>query len=304
MQEWETACALEDRCPECGTDFLWRDVLAPGWSTPRWLIESRSAGPPFVRAYVKTLLRSLVLWRFWRQVQPNHEVRFSRLGVYLAVSFALYHVIYVACTASIARWLWLDSVWVVDRSMMGAARYFVDDAGFWPRLVALPYFVRHDLPRGPSWTSHLSIGFPEAHPLLIAAIAMGLLMLVLGESLRHLKLRSAHLIRATMYSIPLVLGLHALTFIARTLIVHVHESLMVPPSISQSRFVMQAVAHINGPALVMLLPIGLTLGLLCAWWWRFFASYAQMRHALVTPIVMLVPAILFTWIMLWHIHSS
>jgi hypothetical protein len=89
---WCEACPLEGRCSECGLAFLWRDVLNPRFNLPGWSAEHGSiAGLPW-RA-IRTLLKMLQPWRFWRELQMMHEPRWGRIAAFLLVLLPMWYVV-------------------------------------------------------------------------------------------------------------------------------------------------------------------------------------------------------------------
>jgi hypothetical protein len=85
----EIACPLceynlrglaDPRCPECGHQFHWDDVLQPE-AAVRWLFEHTPQ--PGIAAFWRTFIRALWPWRFWRTVKSTHAVRPPRLWGFL-----------------------------------------------------------------------------------------------------------------------------------------------------------------------------------------------------------------------------
>ncbi|MCC7390586.1 MAG: hypothetical protein IT431_17690 [Phycisphaerales bacterium] len=85
---WTDRCPLRGRCPECGIDFRWRDVLRPELDTPRWFVERRWIGRErvifsrMVRA-LRTWWWVLLPWRFWGRIKLHQPVGWLGLLVWL-----------------------------------------------------------------------------------------------------------------------------------------------------------------------------------------------------------------------------
>lgn len=75
--QWIDACPLEGHCVECGLHFQWARVLLED-RMPRWFTE-RQVGLRF--RSVRTWMRSLLPWHFWRQIRITMPVR-RRLWLY------------------------------------------------------------------------------------------------------------------------------------------------------------------------------------------------------------------------------
>lgn len=82
---WSDVCPAEGRCTECGLGFRWGRVLQPD-PMPLWLFECRRGRRG---RSVRTLLRSLVPWRMWRNIRMTMPVQ-RRLWLYpFALAFIL-----------------------------------------------------------------------------------------------------------------------------------------------------------------------------------------------------------------------
>lgn len=68
------------RCPECGHEFLWHDVLEPDLLTHPFLFEHHPERN--IRSFLATLFRPLNGPWFWSGVRPEHAVRPRRLVIY------------------------------------------------------------------------------------------------------------------------------------------------------------------------------------------------------------------------------
>lgn len=185
-------CPLEGTCPECGMRFAWRSVYRPELASPRWFLE----GPKGWRgraSFLRTMLRTLLPWRFWGPVSletPHSWVRRSVWGVLAlaappCLAFAglnLYH----ALTAG--SWL---------LSFKGGS-------------ISPPSWQAIQLVN--SWQS-FATGYAQVHGSLpwVIVTAVGLLMyplilMLLPWTRQKAKLHTSHVVRASVYAAaPLVL---------------------------------------------------------------------------------------------------
>lgn len=76
----------ESRCPECGHQFAWAELLASGGVHP-FLYEHHRGDR--VRSWIRTYFASRFPWSFWRQLRPTHQVQMGRLLVYAMVTAML-----------------------------------------------------------------------------------------------------------------------------------------------------------------------------------------------------------------------
>ena len=84
---WTSQCPVEGQCSECGLVFPWRDIFDPMRDIPRWSFEHvpRKKKRTLILAAFRTLLRSMLPWKFWRTVELRWPVRGRRLTVYAIV---------------------------------------------------------------------------------------------------------------------------------------------------------------------------------------------------------------------------
>jgi hypothetical protein len=69
--EYNLRGLVEPRCPECGHQFTWIDLLDESrWHHP-WLFEHQRKRR--IRSFFRTFFTSLLPWIFWRSVQPTHK---------------------------------------------------------------------------------------------------------------------------------------------------------------------------------------------------------------------------------------
>lgn len=82
MSLWTESCPLEGRCSECGYGFQWKHLLGPNLGVPKWFFET--ARRRKIRAAISTSVRTVVPWKFWKDV-PLHA-RFSVTRMFLIVA--------------------------------------------------------------------------------------------------------------------------------------------------------------------------------------------------------------------------
>ena len=105
IERWsaEGACAVRGRCPECGLEFGWGEVIDRP-PPPRWFVERVVEGLWVLRPVVwgrrlaATCARAFWPWRFWRDVSMLHAVRpWTLVGFWVLL---------------LAAWCVLETFWV------------------------------------------------------------------------------------------------------------------------------------------------------------------------------------------------
>lgn len=93
-ESWKRQCPLEGRCPECGLDIAWHDLLSPTHQRPKWSFEH--AHTRRLRAFLGTIARSVMPWNLARSLKMHHEFRPVRLGVLVAGTVLVLYLSLVA----------------------------------------------------------------------------------------------------------------------------------------------------------------------------------------------------------------
>jgi hypothetical protein len=77
----------EPRCPECGYQFQWPDLLEPGRARHRYLFEHHPERNLW--SFFRTLIAGIRPRRFWTELKPTQFVRRRRLIIYWIVCSCL-----------------------------------------------------------------------------------------------------------------------------------------------------------------------------------------------------------------------
>lgn len=77
----------EPRCPECGYQFQWRDVLDPARRTHPYLFEHHPGRR--WRSFWKTAFMAMLPWRFWKTLLPVQTSFPRRLLLYWCIVFVV-----------------------------------------------------------------------------------------------------------------------------------------------------------------------------------------------------------------------
>ncbi len=99
------------RCPECGLEFVWRDVIGVGSAGNSLLFEYAWRRKP-LRAWLWTAMLGLFPGRFWRRVPVHAPPRRGPLVAMLALaipgSLIVFHVIAYLLSLPEQAWSWLE----------------------------------------------------------------------------------------------------------------------------------------------------------------------------------------------------
>lgn len=282
ITRWTDACPLDGTCTECGLRFDWADVLVLSRRELPWMYEHKKPWRPSLRRAVSTGLHLLFPWRFWRQVKMSHRVSAWRAWWWLGL---------------IALVLWLPG------AGLGVLRYaYAYSQTQWRSTVSWETYVpvlTHDFVQVGSGTDglvlvsaqigrfawHLVIPpMPFGVYFLVGfSLSMPLLLCTLGRT-RHLRgVRTAHLIRASVYGSAWV-GLLLLFGVVEHGI-HLAYLVLWPGT--------SAGWEAASGLYALLWPAGwLVLAWVMLWWWYAIVRGWQLPRAGLVWIVLCVPCAL------------
>lgn len=198
----------EPRCPECGFAFQWDELLVEAGTVPYFFETSRAHHG---RAFVRTLVRSVLPPRFWRAVRPTLRPNPRRIVLYFVIATALgllaSIVISGAPLIEYAQWNlqrrqflltnYLHPRDVEDAAFaaqiarpFGGVQQYVDWA--YPSLSSLSFWPRAlNTVRGGAFLPAIIIGWP---------VLTFLALMIFRVSLLHANVSPAHVLRCTVYS--------------------------------------------------------------------------------------------------------
>ncbi|MBC7836036.1 MAG: hypothetical protein H7Y88_13195 [Phycisphaerales bacterium] len=293
---WSTACPVRGECSECGLQFNWADVLSEQRRLlPGFVEHARGVRQRFLWAWV-TWSWTLIPNRFWSRVRMHHAPRNRRALVWL--------VIVTAC-------VYIPGALLRNIAVFGSAFLTIPQTGWgpitkrWPELVA-PWgepFV------GLQWSNSAPGGLTvalltdlESFGLFGGVLAAPLLFPVVFACLpvtrARAKVRTAHLVRATIYSLAWVPV--ALLYRVAAGILELVDPSTGPWWSGRSRLGYSLEAYFHEFAWAWVL----ALVLWTCWWWyqaikRGFELPQPRRHF----VLMLVPALLGALIVLLSTHN-
>ncbi len=78
--EYDLRGLIEPRCPECGYQFVWKELLDPSRRVHPYLFEQHPNRNLW--SFFRTLIGGLQPWRFWKLLQPQQPSRPRRMLYY------------------------------------------------------------------------------------------------------------------------------------------------------------------------------------------------------------------------------
>jgi len=186
------AWPMRGRCPECGLDWCWGDLLHPARQMPKWLVENPRRAAALTLA--PTWRRALRPRRFWSRVLVTLPIHRGRLVLYALFTLLLTYAVAGATSA------WSEHAFGGRMFMPGA---IISPSRTDTLLLAAAWPVGSG-----SYHDVRPLG-----PMSVLAIAWVLLMplpfLALRQTFLLIRVRRIHLLRIWAYSLtplpPLVL---------------------------------------------------------------------------------------------------
>lgn len=269
------AWPVQGRCPECGLEWFWGDLLHPGKRLPEWFVESlRRAALP---AAVRTWRRALRPRRFWQEMRVPWPVRRGRLVLFAALALVLAYVVAAAAGAWMGYMSWAGAQMVAAGGLgLGTPGLEFVLQVVWP-VGSGGYYAREG-PFGPSVVL-----------ALMWLVLMPAPFLLLRDTFMTVRVRRVHLLRIWAYSLaawpPVVLVCAALQ-VAVALI----RRNLTWGSPGSMQFMWWELTNIVARAdwLVVLLT-----GVWVGWfWWQAIRVYLRLPHARAVVVMMLIASFL------------
>lgn len=206
-------------------------------------------------------------WREPRAIRIEHTIRHNRLLQILVLAYALLHLsmILVAVGGMLISdpFWWNEVSWIIERPgealRTAAWPYSTDGSGNIGGLLEISFI----------W-------------LLGTWFFMPLLMLILGESFRRVRVRRIHLLRGVAYSMPAALAMYLLFTLFLHAFFYTLDLRSRPPS---------------GPEELVVLAAWLASGpvWMGRWWYSFIKRYLRLPHAGAVACTLMFVAMLATF---------
>ena len=184
---YELRMLTQPRCPECGLQFEWREILGHRMlRRHEFLFEFRWRERP-VRSYLETLWRGLWPWGFWKRISIHEQVRrgplfflmFSSAGVFV---LALHGLLALLALISWVLIMALDGLHMPEPAVLTLAE---------SRLVELAVLP---LQAGPGYLALLLLA------VLFILLAATVLLCSLRQTLGRCRVRTLQVFRVAAYA--------------------------------------------------------------------------------------------------------
>ncbi|HZL34456.1 MAG TPA: hypothetical protein VFC78_04040 [Tepidisphaeraceae bacterium] len=176
--EYNLRGLTEPRCPECGYQFVWRELLDPARRVHPYLFEHKRGLA--IGAFFKTAWMNLRPGRFWRTLGPQQPSKPRRLIAYWIV---------VACVAGAG---------VFGAHGISELRYYLDvNVATSGTIIGLPY--GNGMPYRYDWRN-LMLYLVMAAVIVAWPCITFLALMVFQISMRRAKVRPIHVLRCVIYS--------------------------------------------------------------------------------------------------------
>jgi hypothetical protein len=200
---------VEPRCPECGHQSTWPELLAELEREPWFFEHQRKWG--FI-AFIKTLLLSQFPRRFWRRVKPTDEPRIGRLAKYfISVAMLVGIILAAQPLTNVVRTYRgihqrrMDLVRRLSTQQTNPrVQAAITNAGGIQPLVAeiSPYPPLTEVLLNPDWTAwdEPDIRLPLFIAILSWPFLTALSLQVFRQTLSRARIKLAHIVRCVVYT--------------------------------------------------------------------------------------------------------
>ncbi len=186
----------QPRCPECGLQFAWRDVLDRSAWQSDFLFEHHWRSRP-AHSWLKTFTATMRPFHFWRRISIHDRVHAGPLWFLLGSTGPIF-VIMLPATALVTRLL---------ASMGGFLLGFID-----PAIGRVLGDLAVDLQRQPAAPSAKQAPVLLGTVFLVVLVALGVLA-SLRQTLGRCRVRTVQILRVVAYAAPASCALYSVLFV-------------------------------------------------------------------------------------------
>ena len=194
---------IEPRCPECGLQFEWPELLDPQRQRHRYLFEHHAERNLW--SFFRTVLGGLRPRKFWTTLKPNHTVNSRRLLIYWFLCSCLLLLVPAAEAIQAGVNLAEYNAWSRLFPVPGTT------TGHWPSAQAKQRYIDANFPLPPSRTfllqyaqvirenffasTSVELGTIAVWPWLTFAALM-----IFQASMRKARVQRGHVLRCVIYA--------------------------------------------------------------------------------------------------------
>lgn len=282
---WSESCRCTGRCPECGFDFDWADLLRPDRQRDERFIEHTRRRRRIPRAAIRTLARSFYPPGFWSWIKLHHETSVRRMILWVLLLIVPLWAAQALCV-NVGLFV-VECSWL---SLMGSSDFshYTTYLSAWTQ----PIIAWGDFSRGLHDYEWLVAESIPAILMSLMALQIGwpLMVAVLPTTLGKAKVHWKHILRAFIYSTGwTVLSLLAVVTIR---VVDLYEVLASPNTTwGHSPTIIE---RLNGNSLFFILTFGFMLWTL--WWWYIvIVRHWRLQRGHIVWMVLLIPVSLIAF---------
>lgn len=282
--EWDDACPLGGKCPECGHDFQWADVFRPERNDRPGFFEHRAGVGPL------SITAAKLAWplAFWSWITLDHRVRLGRAAWLLTLLLLPAHL--AASALGIAR---THLLYAQPNAPTQWAPELLDYLSYF----SFPVAGLSAAWRGPRFWIWHNDGWPWYVPAaLTISVAFPLVLVLLPFTREAAKVRWQHLARAAMYGtvwlVPLVLFRLGRNLVGSYL---AFEQMLVAERVQSTGQIWTWTAPAPPMRLSEVAPAwtgALLLGWIGLWWWVVIVRAWKLRDAWLIYLTLALIALL------------
>ena len=190
----------EPRCPECGFEFTWAELIHGQQKAHRYLFEHHPERT--VWSFLKTWARDCFAARFWREIHPGHPVRFHRLIVFWF--FSTLPVLSVL--VSLVGWSIYKAIRTPPAPISTTLLFYSHPTRIIPVTVTPEPSIGYYLSTAYDLTRHNAIMYPLVIGCLetlawpwLTLMFLFVFMRSISRAMRRAKLQKRHLLRVIVY---------------------------------------------------------------------------------------------------------
>lgn len=296
VESWRSECPLEGRCPECGLDYRWAELLNPALTVPAWSFEHAHAR--HIRAWFSTARRTLRPASFWRALRMEHPLAAPRIIDFdLRWCFLIFLAVVACHTAFIPSFITASPLGRMGyKELLASIERWADWIVFDNAPFYTSYWQQYELFYDGAWN-------PASIYTCLTWAITPLTFFTLRHSLGVRGIRPRHIARITAYAFPLPCFFYLLNIAflgLLTSLMSYFQWLAGPTAWTPSRTLswlydirmFYYIHHLEW------LPLVLGIPALASFWRHALRHYLRLPHATTVAILLTLMATLFAFLIL------
>jgi len=128
VESWKSECPLDGRCPECGLEYRWAELLNPALTVPAWSFEHAHAR--LFRSWFGAAFRSARPRLFWTELRLENRIVPRRLAIFVLGLGLILHSLAVCVSFIIIQYEARHTSWFIPSGI---------STGGWTRVRHTPH---------------------------------------------------------------------------------------------------------------------------------------------------------------------